>query len=171
MIRRLLVVFAVLAATVVLSTPVSAQPPPLPCNPTASGNGAAGCTVHFTNVPFAMDVTSMTCPNGTVIPGGALSGSFSMIVFHITINKAGDLWATSTEVATFTLIGDNGVTYTGHLEGWFGESLNRSNVVFHNNFNVTARGSDGSTLGFHALMHFSTNANNVVVALDKLTCT
>ena len=170
MIRRLLVLFAVLAATVSFATPASAQGP-LPCDPTANGNGAMGCTVHFLNVPFAFDVTPMTCPNGTVIPGGALSGTYSMIVFHITINKAGDLWATSTEVGTFTLIGDNGVTYTGHLEGWFGESLNRSNVVFHNNFNVTARGSDGSTLGFHALMHFSTNANNVVVAFDKLTCT
>jgi hypothetical protein len=45
-----------------------------------------------------------------------------------------------------------------------------NNFVFDSTFNVVARGSDGSTLGFHVLMHFSTNASGMLVMVSQLTC-
>jgi hypothetical protein len=134
------------------------------------GNGAAGCTAHLTDATFSATVPPVLCPNGSVIPGGALTATIETAVFHITVNTAGDSWATSTEQGNFALAGNNGVAYTGHLESWFGASVNMNNFVFDSTFNVVARGSDGSTLGFHVLMHFSTNASGMLVMVSQLTC-
>jgi len=159
---------AVVAATVVLAAPVSAQG--LPCEPVANGNGAASCTIHASNIPMVMDVPAMPCPNGTVLPGGHFVASLSG-VFHITL-MGDQAWATSTLQGNFTLTQTtNGVTYAGHIETWFGESFNVNNVVFHATLNIAAHGLDGSTLGLHIEMQFTTNANQqIVVNSTHLTC-
>jgi hypothetical protein len=169
--KRLLVLAGTIALLLAVSIPASAQGE-LPCTPTANGNGSATCTFQMRDVPFGpFPVEATPCPDGSTVPGGIVSGTFNTAVFHITINKAGDLWATSTEEGTFTLVtAPPVVTFMGHLTGWFGESINNKNVVFHSTFNVTATGSDGTHVSLHVLMHFSTSASGMVVAFDKITC-
>jgi len=173
--RRLLAVFvvpvAVVASMLFLAAPVSAQGGPAPCVPTANGNGAAVCTFHAEGLQMSMTVPAMTCPNGTVIPGGLFAASLSG-VFHVTV--IGDqAWATSTLQGDFTVTQTtNGLNYAGHVETWFGESVNMSNFVFHATFNIAAHGSDGSNLGFHVVMQFVVNANGqLVVNSMPLVCT
>jgi hypothetical protein len=38
-------------------------------------------------------------------------------------------------------------SYVGHITFWFGASINNKNMVFHNPFNATLTGADGSTIG------------------------
>jgi hypothetical protein len=95
-------------------------------------------------------------------PGGTLSSTGNS-VFHITINAAGDEWVTTTQEAWFTLVPATGtVTYSGHFATWFGASLNRSNAVFHDIFNIQATGSDGSTLSLNIVDHLSMSADGQV---------
>src|SRR5713226_2860469 len=142
--KKLLGLMISVAALIVLALPASAQGE-LPCTPTASGNGAATCTVQIRDVTFGpFPVVGFTCPDGTTVPGGMLTVTFNTGIFHITVNKAGDFWATSTQEGTFVLLADSGVTFTGHIAGWFGESVNNQNFVLHSTFNVVATGSDGS---------------------------
>lgn len=172
--KRLLVLAGTLALLLALSISASAQGPgPLPCTPTPNGNGSATCTIQMRDVPFGpFPVTPTSCPDGSTVPGGIVSGTFKTAVFHITINKADDVWATSTEQGTFTLVssGSPVVTFTGHITGWFGESVNNQNFVFHSTFNVTGTGSDGSHVSLHMVMHWSTSASGMVLTFDKVTC-
>jgi len=168
--RKLLALVAAVAMSAILAIPASAQGGP-PCSPVPNGNGAVTCTVQMRDVPFGpFAVMGFTCPDGRTVPGGVVAGTYETAIFHITINTAGDVWATNTIEGTFTLNADTGVTYTGHLEGWFGESMNNQNFVFHDNFNVTATGSDGSTVSFHMVMHLSVSASGIVVTFANLTC-
>ena len=144
MIRRLLVLFAVLAGSIVLAIPVS----------------AAGATTQTVNQhgPFAPFHVDSSCG----APAGTVSGSGNQI-FHITVNGAGDTWITTTQEAWFTLTPDTGtVTYTGHFAFWFGAELNNQNLVQHDVTNVRATGSDGSTLTFNLVDHTSISANGQV---------
>ena len=144
MIRRLLVVFAVLAATVVLASPASAA-------------GAASSTQNFHGAfpPFHVDSTCGA-------PAGTITGTGNA-VFHITVNAAGDVWITSTQEAWFTLTPDVGtVTYSGHFAAWFGTSINQNNSVLHDTINVRAIGSDGSTVTINLVDHMSTSASGQV---------
>jgi hypothetical protein len=146
MIRRLLVLFAVLATTVVLAAPASAA-------------GATTQTQNFHGAFAPMQVTPLC---GNAAPGGTLYSTGNAI-FHITVNAAGDTWITTTEEAWFTLIPDTGtVTYSGHFATWFGLSLNRNNQVAHDTFNIKATGSDGSTLSLHMVDHLSISASGKV---------
>jgi hypothetical protein len=144
MVRRLLVVFAVLAGSALLATPVSAAP-------------ATSSTQNFHGAfpPFHVD-SSCGAPAGTIVGTGNA-------VMHITVNAAGDVWITSTQEEWFTLTPDTGtVVYTGHFATWFGLSLNRNNGVMHDVLNVHATGSDGSTVTFNLVDHLSMSANGQI---------
>jgi hypothetical protein len=142
MIRRLLVLVAVLAATVVFAAPV-----------TASAGTSQTLTFHGT---FPTMVVGPLCG----APGGTLSGTGNAVM-HMNVNSAGDFWFTSTQEEWFTLVqADHTLpTYTGHYAIWFGGSGNLNNFVFHDNFNVQATGSDGSTINIHIVDHMSISAD------------
>ena len=146
MIKRLLVVFAVLAATISFSIPVSAD-------------GATSQTQNFHGTFPPMQVTPLC---GGAAPGGTVYATGNA-VFHITVNAAGDTWVTQTQEAWFTLVPDTGtVTYTGHFAIWFGVSLNRNNSVLHDVFNIHATGSDGSTISLNIVDHLSMSASGQI---------
>jgi hypothetical protein len=142
MIRRLFVPVAVLAAMVVLATP-------------ASANGATSQTFNFHGAFPPMTVGPLCGA-----PGGTLSGTGNAVM-HITVNAAGDVWATSTQEAWFTLVQTDPTlpSYSGHYAIWFGGSFNNQNAVVHDNFNVQATGSDGSTINLHIVDHMSISAS------------
>lgn len=167
--KRLLALLAAVAMSAILAIPASAQG--LPCTPTSNGSGAATCTMQLRDVTFTFPVPSMTCPDGTVIPGGLLTVTYETAVFHFTINTAGDFWGTSTQEGTLVLLSPSGVTYTGHIAGWFGESVNNQNFVLHSTFNVVATGSDGSHVDFHMALHWSTSADGTMMLMfEKFIC-
>ena len=167
--KKLLALLAAVAMWAILAIPASAQG--LPCTPTPNGSGAGTCTLQLRDVTFTFPVASMTCPDGTVIPGGLLTVTYKTAVFHVTINTAGDFWGTSTQEGTLVLLSPSGVTFTGHIAGWFGESVNNQNFVMHSTFNVVAMGSDGSHVGFHAEFHWSTSADGTMTLFfDNLRC-
>lgn len=169
--RKLLALLAAVAMSAILAIPASAQG--LPCTPTPDGSGAATCTVQMRDVTFGpFPVVGFTCPDGTTVPGGLVTVTFNTAIFHITVNTAGDIWATGTEEGTFVLVtGPPVVTFTGHLTGWFGESINAQNFVFHSIFNVTGTGSDGSHISFQMEFHWSTSATGTMTLMfDKLHC-
>ena len=93
-------------------------------------------------------------------------------VFHITVDKAGDAWVTSTLQGPAQLVPTDPTlpTYTGHAVTWFGQSSNNKNNVQHDTFNVqVAAGS--TSLGFHMVDHARTNADGTItVAFSNLTC-
>lgn len=152
MIRRLLVVLVVLAATVVLATPASAA-------------GATSQTFNF-HGPFTMTVGALCNA-----PAGTLSGTEN-VVMHTTVNAAGDFWLTTTQEASFSFVPAiaGNPTYAGHLTVWFGVSANSpTQGVLHDNFNITARGSDGSTLNIHLVDHVSVSASGQVNSFST-TC-
>lgn len=142
MVRRLPIFVLVLGALVTFATPVSAD-------------GATSQTFNFHGA-FPPMVVGPLCG----APGGLLSASGNAVM-HATVNAAGDFWATATQEATFTLVQSDPKlpTFSGHYAIWFGVSINNLNDVAHDNFNVVATGSDGSTLNIHVVDHMSISAS------------
>jgi hypothetical protein len=93
-------------------------------------------------------------------------------VFHYTVNKAGDFWATGTMTGTVTAVPleASNPSFTGHFTTWFGEADNKKNGVDHSTFTVHLTGSDGSTIKFHDTAHLSTSASGLTVSFDKPMC-
>src|SRR5437763_13711346 len=87
---------AMLAAFAVV--PASAPDPP-GCPEPVPGHTYT-CTVHMSGGTQTMPVTPIACPDGSIIPAGLLTITINDDVFHVTINKAGDLSDTETIEAT-----------------------------------------------------------------------
>jgi hypothetical protein len=157
---------SLLAFAFTLSTTTHAQG--LPCIPSSNGDGSLHCTVHFKDAP-------MTFPIGPP-PSCLISGTIIQTVngvFHITINKAGDSWDTSTMTGPFTLVPDDPSipTYTGHATAWFGDSFNNQNFVMHFVINAHATAPNAPAFDFHEVGHFSVSADtNPPLVFDKATC-
>jgi len=143
-----------------------------PCFP---GPQASTCTYtqndHGLTQTFPSTVPCIDAP----APPGPFTGLLTLTyndVFHITVNKAGDVWLTGTTAGTFsfTPFDLSRPSYTGHFASWFGASLNKNNYVFHDTFNVHGTGSDGSTLSFHMIDHMSVSASGVTLTFDKIAC-
>ena len=108
--------------------------------------------------------------------GTPVSFGFPRVIiwFHITINKAGDEWDTSTMTGPFVLVPDDPTipTYTGHATMWFGDSFNKQNFVMHFVINAHGTAPNAPPFDFHEVGHFSVSANstNPPLFFDKATC-
>jgi hypothetical protein len=93
-------------------------------------------------------------------------------VFHVTFNKAGDGWITSTVQGDFTTYdASSNVTGTGHATQWFGGEDNKQNGVQHFTANGFANMLDGTRLTFHAAGQYTVNANGVITVNNTtMTC-
>jgi hypothetical protein len=141
-----------------------------PCNQTAHFD-----TIDEVGTPLGGAATN--CPSFVTTDFVSIVGSGNGIE-HSIINNAGDGWFTSTftgDNITFTSYPPSSVSfdsngnpiitgppdanvpvYTGRLTEWFGGSFNRNNQVFHSTINLSATGSDGSTLTVHDVTHANT---------------
>ena len=94
---------------------------------------------------------------------------------HVTYFPDGDeVWATFTEedkvVATDPV---TGVVYTGHATFWGNFNVNERNSNSTFTGTIILRGSDGSVVKLHEVMHFTYTGNGQLsVSFDKprLTC-
>jgi hypothetical protein len=111
-------------------------------------------------------------PNPPCVPALA-AGTISNInaVFHFTLNKAGDFWATGTIEGDATLTDpSSGVTYTGHISDWFGVEANNRNFVTNETLNGNLTGSDGSTLAVHVAIGLGVSASGQPIMHMNLSC-
>ena len=105
---------------------------------------------------------------------GTLSYLFRNAMAHVTVNGASDVWVTETDTGSisFTPANPSQPSYAGHVATWFGASLNKSNMVFHDTFNARLTGTDGSTITAHMVDHMSWSANGMLnsFSVGSLTC-
>jgi hypothetical protein len=138
----------------------------LPVNAAASVS-----TVTFHNVTASMTVTSMPCPDGSVIPGGLLTTT-SNGVSHNSTSASGGMHLTATVTASLTLVATNEVTYTGHYTVWFGGNLAPSGASeFTATFSAHATGTDGTTISFKMTQHMTINPDGTVTSnINNFSC-
>jgi hypothetical protein len=150
--RKLFAVASTVAMLAIFALPVNAAPAPCapPPPPGTLPAQTYTCTMHFTDItPPPMHVTPITCPDGSMVPGGMLAVIVETAVFHVTINTAGDFWDTSTAEGQFVFVGDDAVTVIGHFTEWFGDSFNNKNFVSHATLNFVGMSSTGAVLSLH----------------------
>lgn len=153
---------AVLAMLALSSLTASANSP---CTPNPDGTTTCTMNVHGATFPVGP-------PNPPCIPPDAF-GAVSNVnaVFHFTINKAGDFWATGTDEGDVSVtVPSTGVVYTGHFMIWFGASINSQNFVQNQTFNAHLTGSDGSTLDAHFAQGFGVSASGQPIMHLSLVC-
>jgi hypothetical protein len=97
------------------------------------------------------------------------------IVNHITFFAAGDeLWATFTQTSRIAATDEaTGVIYTGHSTFWGNFNVNRQNENSTFTGMIRLKGSDGTTILYHVVDHFSLlPGGKVGVEFEKphLTC-
>jgi hypothetical protein len=150
--KRLLLLAAAVGALALVPTPSAADglPPGLPCTPVANGNGAAGCTInaHPITLGFMPGPCAPAVTNGTAIIGNA--------IFHVTQNRAGDFWITTTQEGTFVGLPAG---FSGRATQWFGDEMNANNQVFHFITEGRVTAPDGTVSDFNETGHFSVSAS------------
>ncbi len=160
---------SLLAFAFALSTSTTTHAQGLPCTPSSNGDGSLHCTVHLKD---AVQTFHLGPPPACLL-SGTITQTFNG-VFHITINKAGDAWDTSTMTGPFVLVPDDPSipTYTGHATAWFGDSVNNQNFVTHFTINAHATAPNAPPFDFHETFHFSLSADstNPPLFFDNATC-
>src|SRR5438093_3624425 len=93
-------------------------------------------------------------------------------VFHVTKIGPGQKHVTFTQTGRFQFVPNDPSkpSYTGHFTAWGGFNTNGENQTGTFTFSVKGKGSDGSTLRFHEVMHITVGANGVKVEFDKVRC-
>jgi hypothetical protein len=132
-----------------------------------SGSGdPVTITQHFHGVQTFPTVNPC---NGNPAVGTATSN----IVSHETFFPAtGEDHQTFTEEDNFTVVGVP-ATFTGHMTIHDNLNLNRQNLNATSTVSAHATGSDGSTITFHEVDHFTFNADGTLtVSFERpsLTC-
>jgi hypothetical protein len=161
-----LVVLAVLvvALTVLTATPAFADtlPPGLPCTPTASGNGAATCSVTFH--PISLPFFAGPCVPSALDAADVVGNAH----FHVTQNTATDFWITTTNEG---MLGGLPAGFSGRATQWFGDENNNRNQVMHAISDGQVTEPSGVTIHFHETFHFSISASGQQspVFFDKCT--
>ena len=136
----------------------------------AGGRGTVTSTQQFRDLSLFDAPVAITNPC-TGEPG-TLTAIAHTGVFHTTSFTNGvGFWLTTTAegTATFTPTDPNGVSATGHFAEWHGVSINNKNEVEHDTSTFQLRGTDGSHIAVHEVVHFSINANGrVTVEFDTV---
>jgi hypothetical protein len=120
-------------------------------------------TQHNASDTFRLD--DATCPS----PGLVTMTFF--IVIHSTDLGDGRFHFHFSLTGDYLLVGDNGVTYTGHITQHFDVNQNTATVNQILRTEVILKGSDGSKVGAHGITHVTENANGVTTtSIDRLVC-
>ena len=159
MIRRLLVVFALLAASVVGAVPVSASA------------GTQVSTIHFNSVRplFVAPIPCSSLAGWNQIDEDSGNG-----VMHFTGNVNG-FWVTGTYEGDLKILPATNVVFDannnpvswdidtsgtrpsaqGHVADWFGLSFNKTVVIQHDAVNAQVTTNGGQAITFHMVDHIN----------------
>jgi hypothetical protein len=167
--------------------------PDLACGSTQPGPCTE--TAHFSDV----NEMNSPAPPGGGCPAFAATDFATFVgtgngIEHITVNKAQDVWFTTTFTGTITITpylhgtvdSDGNVTsvsdpdpsvppYTGKVTDWFGVSFNKQTAVMHSTFHFSGTNANGDVLRFHEASHSAwtpgTDANGPPnKSFDKFGC-
>jgi hypothetical protein len=170
--RAFFVLIACASLLVVSALPADAAsgpPPPLSCHP---GVGPCQETDHFGELTFL----------GRPLPGCAALSEWALVntvgngVQHATTNAAQDFWLTTTVEGAATIVQGTVVldsngnpikftpdptqpTYSGHLQDWFGESINNKNMSISSTANFQGTSSTGVAFSLHLNAHMNTTGS------------
>jgi len=110
----------------------------------------------FTDMPV-----TLPCVGESGLASGTGHG-----VFHVNFNKAGDGWFTFTFTGTFTFVASSPgtVNYAGQVTAWDGQNFNLQNFAGTAILEISAIGSDGSTLTAHVLMSVTFSPSGTMTA-------
>lgn len=174
--RRLILIALVLGA---MAIPIQASAaevhvPFCGINPQDLSGGIPNCTFTATS----HGVTSVDTAN--VNPCSGVVGTATMVsnsIVHVTVNGAGDVWVTNTVTFHFTFVPNppnltGAPSYSGEATFWFGASLNKNNLVFHDTGNFVLNGTDGSQITMHIVDHLNTSGSGAVnkFSISSFTC-
>src|SRR5215472_8904560 len=167
---------AVIAVPLLLAQSAGAAPVPpdqftcgvtvfTPCNQTAHFSTPSGTPAPEVGTPSPQ---ATGCPAWVATDAVVIQGTGNGIE-HSIINNAGDGWFTSTFTGTVTIVAwtvdssgnlvapDPAVPpFTGHLQTWYGGSLNNKNFVVHDTVNFSGTAVGGGTFSIHLVDHLST---------------
>jgi hypothetical protein len=130
-----------------------------------AAKGGAG-TETFTEHAHEVVLFSFPTQNPCTGEEGTLTATAANEVFHATSQADGQFWVTGTAegTVTFTPVGPEGVSYSGHFATWFGEALNQKNHIEHGTGTFVLRAANGSQVVVHMNSHLSTNASGEITA-------
>jgi hypothetical protein len=151
--QRLIGLCAILMTVFVLTAPSALAGPPETFTDTQ----------HNASDTFRLD--DATCPS----PGLVTMNFF--IVIHGTDHGDGRFYFHFSLTGDYLLVGDNGVTYTGHITQHFDVNQTTATVNQILRTEVILKGSDGSKVGAHGISHVTVNANGVTTtSFDHFVC-
>jgi len=135
---------------------------------------ATPSTVTLHDVAATFPVTSTTCPDGSIIPGGTLAVIFNGVA-HSSTDANGGIHFTTTLEASLTLSAStNGIDYAGHYTAWLGGNAHFTSTgatEFGFTFSAHATGTDGGRIDFHMDSQFTvTPSGTVTVDISNFRC-
>ena len=132
----------------------------------ANCNFPYNCNLHGVTFDLGPPSPPTNPCTGATITDIAVTGN---VMIHTT---ADGNHVTATIVGQATLTQDNGVTYTGHYQSWFGGNINKGGTVqMSGTDNGNLVGSDGTS--FHLTDHAAmtiTPAGVVTVSISAFNC-
>jgi hypothetical protein len=116
-------------------------------------------TIHFS------DTIVISRPNPCTGAGATLTLTFKGVM-HITTLDNGTFHVTMMDVGTLTVVPDDPgqPTYSGHFTETGTENHNSKSFTTSFHRNLVLKGSDGSLLKEHVLVHLTVNANGTVTS-------
>lgn len=136
----------------------------------AAGAGAVSITQTFHNA-----IQTMPAANPCTGDPGMVTITYNGVAHATFLTSgvgAGTGWETFTATGDFVFTPNDLTkpTFTGNFTAWDGENINLQNFAATAIFVLHGTGSDGSTLTFHDVAHFSVSASGVTISFDKPTC-
>jgi len=167
--RRLLAVLVCVAGFGMTSISASAAETHLNCATFDANGNIVSVVPNCSQTMVVKNVTvSMPSLNPCSFVPGTLTFVYTNSIFHVNVNGASDVWVTQTQTGSVTFVPTDTTqpSYSGHIAVWFGASLNKNNYVFHDTFNATLTGTDGSTITFHMVDHMSVSKTGMANAFS-----
>lgn len=95
---------------------------------------------------------------------GTLTISFTHQVFHVNVDRDGDLWITGTQNGTLAFVPDDpsAPSGTGSWASWFGGSVNNRNSVMTDTFDAEAHLTTGQTATLHEVDHVTITGTGTI---------
>lgn len=172
-----LIILACVLGVLAIPVPAAAAEVHVPFCGITNPNTFAGAIPNCTYTATSHGVVSVDPANTNPCSGvvGTATTTTNSIL-HIAVNGAGDIWVTNTVTAHFSFVPNppnlsGAPSYAGEMTFWFGASLNKNNLVFHDTGNIVLNGSDGSQITFHLLDHLSFSAAGAMNSFSVVSMT
>ncbi len=156
--------FKFLAATFISATALLTS--------TLSGAHAAGAGAStYTQTDHNASQVISDNPNPCTGALGTVTLTYNDVM-HVTTLANGTDWMTFTQTGDFSFVPYDSTqpSYSGHFTTWGNQNDNLQNGNSTYTFSLHGTGSDGSTLSFHEVAHYSVSATGVTVVFDRPTC-